>query len=381
MRLSSHIPSQRSRTRFLLKQILKAVSRSFYLSLFILPRRIRQQTSLAYLFCRVADTIADTALFPASERRQILEIFRRQFLLSSPSLADLAHIEASLLRPPDATQSEYLLCKHLSDCFLILQECTPVDRKLICDLVYTLTQGMQMDLTHFSTTPRATLQALPDFAALQQYTYYVAGVVGEFWTKLHNIHLYNLPDKTYHHACILSISFGQGLQLTNILKDLGKDLAIGRCYVPRELLARLNITLPELTQSGALLRLRPLLFQLIHYTLYCLDQGCQYILMLPPWALRSRLSGMWPLLFALQTLAVIWSTEYLLSPQAQVKISRRSVYITMVLSFGCLIAPVLFRKYYIHLRRHLTKLLALYQDKKAELVSLSGHMASEHSIE
>ena len=78
--------------KVVLQQILKNVSRSFYLSLRALPGSVRKQVSLAYLFCRVADTIADTAIFPHCKRLQILRGFRKQFLLDTPSFDDLEQL-------------------------------------------------------------------------------------------------------------------------------------------------------------------------------------------------------------------------------------------------------------------------------------------------
>ena len=117
--------------------------------------------------------------------------------------------------------------------------------------------------------------------------------------------------------------------MTNILKDLGKDLSIGRCYLPKERLEPLEITMEELTQPSTLQRLRPLIAQLTWHTLEHLDQACQYVLQLPSKAWRLRLSCMWPLLFAVQTLEIMYRSEVLLDPEARVKISRGVVYRTM----------------------------------------------------
>src|SRR5262245_9545214 len=90
--------------KFVLQHILKNVSRSFYLSLRVLPGSVRKQVSLAYLFCRAADTIADTSLFPPCQRLQILRAFRKQFLLTTPSFEDLKQLQATL--PPQWSQQE-----------------------------------------------------------------------------------------------------------------------------------------------------------------------------------------------------------------------------------------------------------------------------------
>jgi len=141
--------------------------------------------------------------------------------------------------------------------------------------------------------------------------------------------------------------------MTNILKDLGKDLSIGRCYLPKEHLEQLKIGLEELTDPQILQQLRPLIRHLTWHTLDHLDQACQYVLQLPSKAWRLRLSCMWPLLFAVQTLEVICRSEVLLYPEARVKISRRVVYHTIFSSLWCLMVPSRLAKYYAFLRQRL----------------------------
>jgi farnesyl-diphosphate farnesyltransferase len=145
--------------------------------------------------------------------------------------------------------------------------------------------------------------------------------------------------------------------MTNILKDIGQDLSIGRCYLPREQLEQLAVGPEELTNPATLQRLRPLIIQLTWHTLDHLDQACQYVLQPPRTALRLRLSCMWPLLFAVQTLEIVCRSEMLLYPKARVKISRGVVYNTMLSSLWCLIAPSMLAKYYAFLRRRLTATL------------------------
>ena len=345
-------PSHRREGRILLQNILRNVSRSFYLSLSVLPGSVRKQVSLAYLFCRVADTIADTQLFPRCKRLQTLRAFRRQFLLDRPSFDDLAQFQATML-PQRARKEDHQLFHHLSDCFHVFEEFSEVDRRLIRDLVLTLTHGMEMDLTYFPGETASTVQALPDLATLDLYTYYVAGVVGEFWTKINKTHIQIWQPQKLQALCALGVRFGKGLQMTNILKDLGKDLSVGRCYLPREQLEQVEVRVEELTKPVVIQRLRPLIIQLTWQTLDHLDQACQYVLQLPHHALRLRLSCMWPLLFAVQTLEEVCQSEELLFPEAHVKISRGAVYRTMFWSLWCLISPGIFAKYYAYMRRRL----------------------------
>ena len=338
--------------KVLLQHILKNVSRSFYLSLCVLPSSVRKQVSLAYLFCRAADTIADTPIFPHSRRLQLLQAFRRQFVLATPSFDDLDQLRPAAL-PQHTRQEECRVLDHLPDCFRVFGRLAAVDQQLIRELVLTLTHGMEMDLKYFPGETASSMQAFPDIATLELYTYYVAGVVGEFWTKIHKAHMQTWQPQAFQTLCALGVRFGQGLQMTNILKDLGKDLSIGRCYLPKERLELLDITMEELTQPSTLQRLRPLIAQLTWHTLEHLDQACQYVQQLPSKAWRLRLSCMWPLLFAVQTLEIMYHSDVLLDPDARVKISRGVVYRTMVRSLWCLMIPAMFVPYYAFLRQRL----------------------------
>jgi farnesyl-diphosphate farnesyltransferase len=157
--------------------------------------------------------------------------------------------------------------------------------------------------------------------------------------------------------CQSGIRFGKGLQLTNILKDLAKDLQHGRCYLPQEQLAQLDVQVDELHKPETLARVRPLIFKLIWRTLEYLEDGYEYVSCLPMLTFRLRLSCMWPLLFALQTLEVVCTSDTLLQPQASVKISRRAVYWTLFSSTWNLLVPGLFPIYYRHLRQRLISAL------------------------
>lgn len=345
----------------LLRGILKRVSRSFYLSLAVLPKTLRRQMGLAYLFCRAADTIADTPVLPCHERLPALHTLRAQFQNDSPSRDEIAGVMMRVReRIPGESEHERQLLLRLQDCFDLYEGFSPRDRRLVGNLVATLTQGMEMDLVCFPAGAGEHMQALPDRASLERYTYYVAGVVGEFWTMLCDANL-----RAFRNTAALSQRkdlarrFGQGLQLTNILKDLGKDLQSGRCYLPGDELRELGLQARDLLDTAALPRLRPLIVSLIQDAADHLDYGCRYVKLLPGRALRVRLSCMWPLLFAVQTLDEICRSQSLLSAQAPVKISRWAVYCTMLRSLWYLVIPAGFEHRYASERRRLIRAMCL----------------------
>lgn len=352
--------TNRSEDAVLLRNILKKVSRSFYLSLVVLPRPVRRQMSLAYLFCRAADTIADARILPHHDRLPVLYAFRAQFQEDSPS-PSVIHQLQQLVQPrlPQASEGERQLLLRLHDCFRIYNRLSSSDRRLVRDLVLTLTQGMEMDLTCFPGDTPADLRALPDMASLERYTYYVAGVVGEFWTMLCGTNLRAFQNyRSSQQLSSLGMRFGQGLQLTNILKDVGKDLQYGRCYLPADELEKLGLQAHDLLNPTSLPRVWPLIVSLIQRTLGHLDHASCYVQQLPRSALRVRLSCMWPLLFAVQTLEEVCRSESLLSHQERVKIPRQAIYFTILHSLSCLVFPSSFPRYFATLRHRLTHALS-----------------------
>src|SRR5262249_6404901 len=126
-----------------LNGILKHVSRSFYLSLKILPRSLRCPIGLAYLFARAADTIADTSLISPEERLRYLEQFRSFF--QTHDAGALSDIGAALIGPQQIPAERELLAS-LDQCFAVYQTCQQADQVRIGQLLLTLTQGMRLDL-------------------------------------------------------------------------------------------------------------------------------------------------------------------------------------------------------------------------------------------
>ncbi|MDO8643607.1 MAG: phytoene/squalene synthase family protein [bacterium] len=278
-----------------LKLILKGVSRSFYLSLILLPQKIQKTMGVGYLFCRAADTLADTDLIPFEERLQILELYRKQFA-ESVRPDELKSIEARLL-PKGGSAAEESLIKNLPACFELLSKLPLQDQHFLKELVLELTHGMQMDLELFHQKEKVLTPK-----ELDQYIYYVAGVVGDFWTKVLHHH-YSFGHRwDIHKMKSLGVRFGKGLQLINLLRDQPADKARGRLYF-RE------IDRPDILRKAR------------EY----LESGWEYIHHLPRFSLRLRLVCLVPLLLGEKTLI-------LLEGGNQLKVKRTDVYKILLLS-------------------------------------------------
>ena len=136
----------------LLKDLLKSVSRSFYLTLRILPERLRISIGLAYLLARAADTIADTRIVSPEKRLHHLLSFRQQ-VVGPVSPDSLQAIKVDLLDKQDISAEQQLI-EMLPSAFDLLATIPEEDCQLVRQVVVTLTKGMEIDLKTFPPEPR-----------------------------------------------------------------------------------------------------------------------------------------------------------------------------------------------------------------------------------
>ncbi len=306
-----------------LSRILPQVSRSFALSLGVLPRSLRGPLGLAYLLARAADTIADTRLVPRAARLRALERLRNA--LDDPASPDLAEI-AGALSGPQRIPAERELLLRLPACLAALAALPADDRARIRRVLGLLIEGMQADLTTFPGEDAAGLAALESRADLDRYTYYAAGCVGEFWTEMAMAHLPGCARWNPDVMRARGVRFGQALQMTNVLRDVAQDLRIGRCYLPRQLLAACGLAPADLLDPAAAQRVRPVLDDLAASARDGFREAWEYTRAIPRSEMRLRLACAWPMLIGLRTLERIRHAETLLDPAVTVKIPRAAVY-------------------------------------------------------
>ncbi|MCA9470862.1 MAG: squalene/phytoene synthase family protein [Nitrospirales bacterium] len=310
---------------YLLQTVLQRVSRSFYLTLAVLPEAVRSQVGLAYLFARAADTIADTGDLDEQTRVHSLQQLKAQFTSERVHGAEIQYLQAQIV-PAQNNPAERQLLEELSRCFTFYERLSNEDQHLIAQLLPTIIEGMEFDLVQFPHHDGLTATALPSEKELDDYTYAVAGCVGEFWTKMMCVHLPAMARWDVSVMVPIGIRYGKGLQLVNILKDISKDLRIGRCYIPESLLSQAGLQAQDLFHPDNFTRFRPVLRQLIAKALDHLDHGWQYTMAIPRSEVRLRLACMWPILIGLRTLQQLSVSDKLLDPHVSVKVSRGEVY-------------------------------------------------------
>lgn len=329
------------------------MSRLFYTTLVVVPDDVRDQVSLAYLFARAADTIADTELIDRPRRLDYLSQLKGQFVSDQVVWGQIQDMQRAV-GPLQQDSAERILLDRLGDCFRLFQDFSPEDRQRIQRLMTTLTQGMEMDLTVFPGSGAGDLAALKTSDDLDRYTYYVAGCVGEFWTDLMCAHRPALASWNVRQMSEIGVRFGKGLQLTNIVKDVAHDLRRGRCYVPESMLVDLGLAPQDLLDQRNLPRFRPVLTTLVRLAVEHLDQGWLYTMAIPRREVRLRLSCMWPILSAGESLKVVMMSPDLLAPSARVKIPRSTVYRIMALTTVTGACGYVGTAYWGRLRKQLT---------------------------
>ena len=208
-------------------QILQGVSRTFALTIPQLPEKLRKVISNAYLLCRIADTIEDDNALTPAQARKFADIFIDVVAGKAP--ADQFASALFPLLSNHTIPAEHDLIKHTPAVIRITHGFNPVQRQSLERCIRIMARGMA------DYQKVESLNGLENLAAMDEYCYYVAGVVGEMLTELFCDYSSEI-NRNREHLMRLAVSFGQGLQMTNILKDTWEDRQRGACWLPRDIL-------------------------------------------------------------------------------------------------------------------------------------------------
>jgi farnesyl-diphosphate farnesyltransferase len=323
-----------------LNDLLKATSRSFYLTLRVLPARVRPQIGLAYLLARTTDTIADTEILPVEKRLDALQKLRERILGQNS-----APLNFGELAEQQGSPAEKLLLEKVEDSLALLATLSPADLKLVREVLTTITSGQELDLRRFTNASVEKIVALETDAQLDDYTYRVAGCVGEFWTKICRAHLF--PKAKLDDARLLAdgIRFGKGLQLVNILRDLPADLKKGRCHLPTQRLDEAKLFPEVLFSPVNEAKFLKLYHDYLDKAESHLAAGWRYTNTLPFWQFRVRLACAWPILIGVKTIKKLRAAN-VIELQQRVKVSRGDVRKIILLSLLACPLPFAWRKLY-----------------------------------
>ena len=286
-------------------RVLRSVSRSFYLSLRILPAGLRDPLSLAYLLARATDTIADTPEPPVALRMEALA--RLAAAIQGTAGRESAAQLGESFAPLQSDEAERTLIEQLPGLLGWLDELEAGDREEVRGVLEKINRGQRLDLERFdsststSTSTSTSIPALETAEELDEYTYLVAGCVGEFWTRLCFAHVRNFADRGESEMRELGRQYGQGLQLINILRDAGDDLRNGRCYFPTDELRAAGVSADEVLQKPA--QAEPVLKKWRDKAKHGLEAGIEYACAIRN--RRVRFATVLPALIGARTLALL----------------------------------------------------------------------------
>jgi 4,4'-diapophytoene synthase len=305
---------------------LPAVSRTFALVIPVLPHPVVVPVLVAYLLCRMADTIEDDPAIDGEAKSGLVE---ELIGLCSESRRPVRRLDAFLARwracqsLPDTPDGR--LMEGAGQVLDVLDALPRLPREAVVRCVRVMARGMaEIARRRLELSGGHSLLVLGRIRELEEYCYYVAGTVGEMLTAVFAWYSPRVRLRIRRLAS-RAVSFGQGLQLTNILKDVYEDLCRGFCWIPRELQARYGLEPRTLLEPGHRPAALRLLSELMGLARNDLAVALEYTLAIPRRDRRLRLFCLWPLFMAVLTLRRLRSSAGQVLTPAKVKISRSSV--------------------------------------------------------
>jgi farnesyl-diphosphate farnesyltransferase len=309
--------------RALQDRLLPGVSRTFALTIPQLPGALRPVVTNAYLLCRIADTIEDEVALSPEEKLQFSEWFVDVVAGRRPAEAFAVALAPKLTA--SASDDEQMLIRETPGVIRVTASFTPRQRGALERCVRIMCEGMP----RFQR--QADLGGLRDVPELDTYCYYVAGVVGEMLTELFCAYSREIEARR-ELLSSLAVSFGLGLQMTNIIKDIWDDRRRGVSWMPRDVFQRAGVDLETLTPGDR--RLAAPIDEVIGIAHRHLRDALAYTLAIPERETGIRRFCLWALGLAVLTLRKVHQNPTFLAGQ-NVKVSRRTVRATVFVTSIC----------------------------------------------
>ncbi len=295
--------------------LLIGVSRTFALTIPQLPDRLRYVISNAYLLCRIVDTVEDEPNLSASQKQEYCNWFS-DIVKNFTNVEDFSRALAPLLSE-STIPMEHELIHMMPRVMEITREFDENEKQALARCVEIMSEGMaffqQQDVS----------VGLKDMKMMDKYCYYVAGVVGEMLTELFCLHIPEFNERK-EEVMKLAVSFGQGLQMTNILKDVWDDAERNVCWLPKDIFKSYGYDLAKLKETGNTINFQHGISQLVGVAHGHLKNAMKYTTLLPSRETGVRKFCLWALWMAIINLDKIQSNLDYTNSQ-QVKISRNQV--------------------------------------------------------
>lgn len=304
------------------QEILPQVSRTFALSIRFLPGNLGRAVLVAYLICRIADTVEDDPVASIAAKTALLDHLLQCF--DSPALAN-SYGETA--RGVQGEPAHVQLVKHTGLVFTLYRSLPRTSQQHVQRWVSEMVHGMKKFINLYPNGIR--IQTLAEY---KEYCYYVAGTVGYLLTDLWHEHSPSIGADEYQVLLKRCAAFGEALQTVNILKDIAWDAEHeNSIYIPNESLILQGSSHQTLLSAEHLQQNHAAIKELIALAWHDLDEAQAYLLSVPKAAIPIRLFCVLPLLFAYATLRELTHSTAMLQPGGGVKISRAEVKSLMVM--------------------------------------------------
>lgn len=302
--------------------LLEGVSRTFALTIPQLPEKLYSVVANAYLLCRIVDTIEDEVSLSPEQKKYFCSEFIQ--IVKTGTNSEPFAVELAPLLSAQTIPAEHTLIHVLPRVIQITHKFEADQVEALATCVETMAEGMPIFQAVDLHGGLATL------ADMDRYCYYVAGCVGEMLAKLF---CHYSPEIALHkdELLTLSVSFGQGLQMTNILKDIWDDAGRGVCWLPQDIFTETGFDLKSLTKATHPENFKKGLEHLIGIAHSHLHNALKYTLLLPSHEVGIRNFCLWALGMAILTLKKI-KQNLDFNNSDQVKITRNSVKATILVT-------------------------------------------------
>lgn len=313
------------------EEILLRVSRTFALNINVLKGKLHKSILLAYLYLRIADTVEDDPDMKASEKETILGLFADIFRTAELSDQAVAAFEASLPESWRKSDHPYMnLCLRTHVVVPLLKELPEIYAEPVRGVTVEMCHGM----AKFAQRQEAALSSgwftLESIQDLDEYCYYVAGIVGKLLTHLFAADTALIGGARKAEMQKLDVSFGLALQVANIVKDCVEDASRRVCFVPEEIVRRHGFEhsyemFGDSNGADFEKRRADVMRELVCKAWRHLDDAIAYTKLVPGLKMRTRLFCLWPLFMAAENMKLIGDGSSLFANEKKVKISRDTV--------------------------------------------------------
>lgn len=309
-----------------IKHLLKNNARTIYLSAKILPREKRKTFAVAYLVCRIADSVADTSLIDANKRIEFIKNFPLLVENYDYQTAQKMALDFLSKAGENIYKNEAELLKNIDLCIKEFKTLKKADQKITLEVLRAVCKAMVQDLIFFPSETSGLIKALPNEKDTLIYCDYMGGQPGIFWAKL------EFGRKLKKHAQEQSLKIGRALQITNILRDIESDAQIGRIYLPLNQIIKQGLMPQDLLETKNYLKLYPIMLYWIREASQNLLSIKEFIRQIPRRKFFSRAAVIWPVFWSFDTLYLLGRAPHKQGKNIKRKITKTNIYLTMLLS-------------------------------------------------